>query len=145
MAILNVRSMPATSDQNCNSIRLIRMVYEEQTDKYYQSDSRVWENKHTQSRWSFTLTVNYAACCLLLHYKQMSPASIKFSRHILTHACMHVHTRTHTCTQLLQYLSRLGVKILYISRSWGGGVACAGHAPSKGPSSFVLSCKICEM
>ena len=47
MAILNVRSVPATSDQNSNSKPLIRMVYEEQTDKYCQSDTSVSENKDT--------------------------------------------------------------------------------------------------
>ena len=47
-AILNVRSVPATSDQNSNSKPLIRMVYEEQTDEYCQSDTSVSENKDTQ-------------------------------------------------------------------------------------------------
>ena len=47
MAILNVRSMPATSDQNSNSKPLIWMVYEEQTDKYCQSDMSISENKDT--------------------------------------------------------------------------------------------------
>ena len=44
MAILNVRSVPATLDQNSNSKPLIRMVYEEQTDKYCQPDTSVSEN-----------------------------------------------------------------------------------------------------
>ena len=47
MAILNVRSVPATSDQNSNSKSLIQMVYEEQMDKYYQPDTSVSENKDT--------------------------------------------------------------------------------------------------
>ena len=50
MAILNVRSVPATSDQNSNLKPLIQMVYEEQTDKYCQPDTSVSENKDTQLR-----------------------------------------------------------------------------------------------
>ena len=49
MAILNVRSVPATSDQNSNSKSLIRMVYEEQTDKYCQPDTSISENKDTHA------------------------------------------------------------------------------------------------
>ena len=45
MAILNVKSMPATSDQNSNLKSLIRMVYEEQMDKYCQPDTSVSENR----------------------------------------------------------------------------------------------------
>ena len=47
-AILNIRSMPATSDQNSNTKPLIRMVSEEQTDKYCKPDTSVSENKDTQ-------------------------------------------------------------------------------------------------
>ena len=48
MAILNIRSVPATSDQNSNSKSLIQMVYKEQMDKYCQPDMSVSENKDTQ-------------------------------------------------------------------------------------------------
>ena len=56
MAILNIRSVPATSDQNSNSKSLIRMVYEEQTDKYCQPDTSISENKdtHTERKRLFT-------------------------------------------------------------------------------------------
>ena len=49
MAILNIRSVPATSDQNSNLKSLIQMVYEEQTDKYCQSDTSISENKDTDA------------------------------------------------------------------------------------------------
>ena len=47
MAILNIRSVPTTSDQNSNRKPLIQMVYEEQTDIYCQPDTSVSENKDT--------------------------------------------------------------------------------------------------
>ena len=50
MAILNVRSVPATSDQNSNTKSLIQMVYEEQMDKYCQPNMSISENKDTQCR-----------------------------------------------------------------------------------------------
>ena len=73
MAILNSRSMPATSDQNSNLKPLIRMVYEEQTDKYCQPDTRVSENKDTisqvegyrVSQCSETTQENYPRCLIL--------------------------------------------------------------------------------
>ena len=48
MAILNVRSVPATSDQNCDPKGAIRLINEHKKYQYASFDSSVLENKHTQ-------------------------------------------------------------------------------------------------
>ena len=47
MAILNVRSVPATSDQNCDPKGAIRLINEHKKYQYASIDSSVLENEHT--------------------------------------------------------------------------------------------------
>ena len=48
MAILNVRSMPSTSDQKCDPKGAIQLINEHKKYQYASFDSSVLENKHTQ-------------------------------------------------------------------------------------------------